>query len=336
MTSTPLPLLRLFALLSAALFFWPQLASAQTLKDPALETLYVAEKTDELQKAATQRLAAQADDEQAVLALVLAALQRDDPAARVSALSRAQTCAQKLPRSAPCQYAHGVLLGVQAMNEGMLKAARSASTVREALSAAHEIEPAWFAARSALMEYHLLAPGVMGGSTARAAELARSAPRPEQAQALQGRIALQDKRYEAALAAFASLPAVTEQALAADVRGWSEQAALGLLNSGQATKAQPVFERLMRERPTDAAGAYGLARVRGELGDWAEALRLYELSLGLKGAGDRPIAYRIGIAQQQLGRADAAKLSFNNYLSAGKGSKTTMDDTRKRLSQLGG
>ena len=46
---------------------------AQTLKDPTLEALYVAEKPDELQRVAAQRLAAQPDDAQAVLAAALAA-----------------------------------------------------------------------------------------------------------------------------------------------------------------------------------------------------------------------------------------------------------------------
>ena len=309
---------------------------AQTLKDPALEALYVGDKGDELQRVANQRLASQPDDAQAVLALALVALERDDAAGRRQALARAEACADKQPRAAPCQYAHGVLLGVQAMSEGMLKAARSAGTVQAALTAAHEIDPAWYPGRSALMEFYLAAPGMLGGSTAKAAELARSAPRPEQVSALQGRVAMVDRRFDAALAAFMTLPSSIEPALAADVRGWGLQAGLGLVSSGQAAKAQPYFERQLRERPGHGAGAYGLARVKGELGDWPEALRLYELAAGLKGAAEWPVLYRIGIAQQQLGRTDAAKASFTRFIAAGKGQKASLDDARKRLEELGG
>ena len=310
--------------------------AAQTLKDPALEALYVADRSDDLQRLATQRLAAQPDDAQAVLALALVALDRDDGTARRQALARAEACAEKQPRAAPCQYAYGVLLGFQAMSEGMMKAARSAGTVQAALAAAHEIDPAWYPGRSVLMEFYLAAPGMLGGSTTKASELARSAPRPEQVSALQGRVAMQDKRFEAAIAAFMALPATLEPALASDVRGWGLQAGLGLVASGQAAKAQPYFERQMRERPDHGAGAYGLARVKGEQGDWAEALRLYELAAGLKGAAEWPVGYRIGIAQQQLKRHDAAKASFSRFIAAGKGQKSSLEDARKRLDQLGG
>ena len=319
-----------------ALACWAPVAGAQTFKDPSLEALYVAEKTDDLQRVALQRLAAQPGDAQAVLALALAALEKDDPPARAKALAQALACAEKQPQSAPCQYGYGVLLGVQAMSEGMMKAARSAGTVKAALAAAHDADPAWYPARSALLEFYLLAPGFMGGSSSKAAELARTAPKPEQVSALQGRLAMQDKQFDAALVAFASLPAAIDPALAADVRGWSMQAGLGAISGGQPAKAQGVFERMARERPGHADGVYGLARVRGELGDWAESLRLYERAATLKGAVAWPVAYRMGIALQKLGRLDEAKAAFQRFITTGKGQKQSLEDARKRLTELGG
>jgi len=324
------------SLLCGVLVGWIPAANAQTFKDPALEALYTAEKTEELQRLAQQRLVSQPGDAQAVLALVLAAMERDDPPARAKALERAQACAENQPQSAPCQYAYGVLLGVQAMSEGMVKAARSAGTVKAALIAAHQAEPAWYPARSALLEFYLVAPGFMGGSAAKAAELARTAPKPEQVAAMQGRLLMQDKEFEAALAALAKVPAAMDPALAADVRGWSVQAGLGAISAGQAAKAQGVFERLARERPGHADGVYGLARVRGELGDWSESLRLYERAATLKGAVAWPVTYRTGIALQKLGRVDEAKVAFQRFVSAGKGQKQSLEDARKRLEQLGG
>ena len=70
----------------------------------------------------------------------------------------------------------------------MVKMARSVGTVKEALTAAHDIDPTWYPARSALMEFHTMAPGLMGGSSSKAAELARTAPRPEQVSAMQARL----------------------------------------------------------------------------------------------------------------------------------------------------
>ena len=322
--------------LCASLCLATPTAQAQMFKDLALEALHVAGKSAELQRLATQRLAAQADDVQAVLALAVTALAGTDASPRQAALARAEGCVQRLPQAAACHYALGTVLGVQAMSEGMLKAARSAGTIKTALTQAQALEPGWYPARSALVEFYLMAPGMMGGSSAKAAELAAAAPVPDQARALQARVALQDGKAETALASLAPLLTVADQELADDVRQWGTQAAFNLVNNGQATKAQGFFERLARERPGHAVGPYGLARVRTEAGAFDEAVKLFESSATLKGADTLPIDYRKGIALQQAGRVEAAKLAFKTFVAAGKGQKSSLEDARKRLDQLGG
>lgn len=322
--------------LCASLCLTAAVAHAQMFKDAALEALHLAGKSGDLQRLATQRLAAQADDVQAVLALAVTALAGVDAGARQTALTRAEGCVQRLPQAAPCHYALGTVLGVQALSEGMLKAARSAGTVKTALVQAQTLEPGWYPARSALLEFYLMAPAMMGGSTAKAAELAASAPLPEQLRALQARVALQDGKAETALASLTPLLTVADPELADDVRQWGAQAAFNLVNNGQAAKAQGFFERLAKDRPGHAMGPYGLGRVRTDAGAFDEAVRLFELSATLKGAEILPIDYRKGIALQQAGRNDAAKLAFKSFVAAGKGQKSSLDDARKRLEQLGG
>ncbi len=326
----------LSTLFCAGLLMHAGTSQAQMFKDPAFESLYQAERSDDLSKAASQRLAGTPDDPQAVLALGLAALMKDSADARRQALTRAEACITRDPKVAACQYTHGVLLGVQAMSEGMMKAARSIGTVRQALLSAHELEPSWYPARSALVEFYVEAPGMLGGSSGKAEELAKSAPLPEQAKALQARVQMGDKKHEAALATLLALPANLEPNLNGDVQSWTMQSGMQLVNAKQPAKAVPAFERLMRDKPNSAAGYYGLARAKGELGDWAEALALLEKSAKLKGADSWPVVYRIGIAQQQLGKTDAAKASFKSFIDAGKGQKNSLEDARKRLEQLGG
>ncbi len=310
-------------------------ARAQTFKDPALEALYVAEKTAELQRVSLARVAAQPEDAQAVLGLALTALQRDDAPTRLAAIQRAQACLEKQAQAAPCHYALGVVMGVQAMSEGMFKMARSAGTVKEALTQAQALEPGWYAARSALVEFYLEAPGMMGGSASKAAELARAAPRPAQVKVLEARVALADKQFEAALQGLQALPPGAEAEVQSDARGWAVQAGMGLVNSGQAAKAQPHFERLTREHADFAGPFYGLARARGEQGAHEDALRLYEQAQKLKGAGQWPLLYRIGMSQQQLGRKDEARASFKKYVALGKGPSSLLSDAKKRLDELG-
>lgn len=323
---------RLTVLMLAAALAGP--AAAQVLKEPALEALYQAERFDELQRGAATRLAAQPEDAQAVLALALAALARDDAAARKTAIQRAEACVEKQPRAAPCQYALGTVLGIQAMSEGLWKAARSAGTVREALEAAHSLDPGWWPARSALVEFHLMAPSMMGGSSARAAELARTAPRPEQVRLLEARALAADKKFEAAAQAFAALPAFADAAAAEDARAWAVQCVVVMASKGLGAQAQPLAERLLREHPQRAEPAFAMARLKAEAGAHEEALKLYERAAALRGADALPLAWRMGISQQQLGRVDAARASFSRYLAAGKGSKNSLEDAKKRLEQL--
>lgn len=337
---TPLPhhparhAIAAFAAFALCAAVWLPTAQAQTFKDPALETLYVAERFEDLQKAATPRVQARADDDQAVLALAMASLGRNDANARRDAIARAEACVAAAPKAAPCQYAHGVVLGIQAMNEGMIKAARSAGTIREALVAAHELDPAWYPARSALIDFYLVAPGMMGGSSTKAAELARSAPKPEIGQALQARVLLGDGKAEQALAVLVALPAALEPALAEDVLSWGMQSTAKLIKDGTPNAALPWLERVQREQPAQAAAPYGIARVRAETGAHEDAVKLYERAATLKGADTWPIAYRLGISLQALGKNDAARAAFEKALAATKGPTFFRDDAKKRLAQV--
>ena len=309
---------------------------AQTFKDAALEALYTAEKTTELQRVSAARVAAHPDDAQAVLGVALAALETDDAPARLAAIKRAEACIDKQPKAAPCHYALGATMGVQAMSEGMFKMARSVGTVKEALTQAQALEPDWYAARSALIEFYLEAPGMMGGSASKAAELARGATKPGQVKVLEARVALAGKKYEAALQSLLTLPPGAEAAVQSDARNWAVQAGMGMVNSGQAVKAQPLFERLTREQADSAGPFYGLARARGELGAHEDALKLYEQAQKLKGAAQWPLLYRIGMSQQQLGRNEDARASLKKYVALGKGPASLKAHAKKRLEELGG
>ncbi len=310
-------------------------AQAQTFKDPALEALYAAEKTTELQRVSAARVAAQPDDAQAVLGVALAALEHDDAPARLLAIKRAEACIDKQPKAAPCHYALGTLMGVQALSEGMFKMARSVGTVKESLTQAQALEPDWYAARSALIEFYLEAPSMMGGSASKAAELARGAPKPAQAKALEARVALADKQFETALQGLLALPPGADTAVQGDARGWAVRAGMGMVNSGQAAKAQPLFERMARDQADTAGPLYGLGRARGEQGAHEDALKFYEQAQRLKGAGQWPLQYRIGMTQQQLGRKDEARAAFKRYVALGKGPASLQADAKKRLDELG-
>jgi len=310
-------------------------ASAQVLKEPALDALYAAERFEELDRIAQTRLAQRADDAQAVLAAALVALSADDSARRAAAISRAEACVQRAPAAAGCHYALGTMMGVQAVSQGLLKMAGCVGPVKTALLKALELEPAWYPARSAVVEFYLVAPGLLGGSSAKAAETARAAPRPEQARALDARIRLQDEKFEDALKLLADVRPGNDSALSEDTDAWRIAAAFGLLRNGEADKARAAFERSQQDRPGNAYAPYGLARIQADAGAHAEALKLLERCASLRGAAQLPLDYRLGLSQQALGQTDAARASFKRFVAAGKGESKSIDDAKKRLAQLG-
>lgn len=304
--------------------------------DATLQSLLRQDQPAALQRLARERLAARPDDSQAILALAVGSVDGQDAEARKAAIAHAQACIQAQPQVAACHYALGVVLGVQAMSEGMLQAARSAGTVKAALTQAQALAPGWYPARSALVEFNLLAPALMGGSSARAEELARSAPDPGQARVLQARVDLQKGRDEIALRAASGLLTSSDDAVAEDAAAWGFAAASRLINDGKAALAQPFLEQLAREHPASANGPYGLARVRAAAGEHAEALALYERAARARGAERLPLDYRRGLALQELGRKGEAKAAFSRFVTAGKGYKASLDDARKRLQALDG
>jgi hypothetical protein len=309
-------------------------APAQMFSDPALESLFADERFDELERTGLRRLAAPGDDLQALLAAALGALRHNDAARREAVLAQAEGCLQKQPQAAICHYVLGAVLGVQAADQGMLKMAASVGRVKSALTDSLSLAPQWYPARAAVVEFYLLVPSLMGGSTARALETARGAAQPQQVRALEARIAMQDGKHESALATLAELKPGNDVPLALDVIGWQRAACFALLNEGKIEQARTNLERLQRERADLAFPPYGLGRIRSDAGAHLEALKLYEQSRRLRGAEELPITYREGIAQQALGLKESARASFAAFVKAGAGNPGNLDDAKKRLRQL--
>ena len=311
-------------------------ASAQPFQDPAFNALYAADKLGELDQLARQRLAQRGDDDQAVLAAALVALTGGDARQRDTVIRQAEACLQSKPAAAPCHYALGAVLGVQSMSQGMMKIIANVGRVKHALEKAVELAPQWYIGRGALVEFYAQAPSVVGGSMAKAREVARAAAVPDQARVLEASLAIEEDHFEQALAQLAEVKPGKDAALDGDLRQWWLSAAVGLIGGGKHEAARSALERLAREQPDQAAGPYGLGRLAFETGNPAEAIKLFEQSARLKGADRLPLDYRIGLAQQALGRNEAARASYTRFVAGGRGAHRSLEDARKRLAQLGG
>jgi len=123
--------------------------------------------------------------------------------------------------------------------------------------------------------------------------------------------------------------------VAEDAAAWGFAAATRLINDDKPAQAEAFLQRLARERPDTAAGAYGLARVRVAANQHEQALALYDEAAKAADQARFPIDYRRGISLQALGRNDQARAAFIRFVESGRGQKRSLDDARKRLQALG-
>jgi tetratricopeptide (TPR) repeat protein len=282
-------------------------APTQALKDTQWRQWLDAGRNLELERAARARLAQQPGDPDAAVALSLSAIEFADAKRLQDAASAATACAERQPQSAPCQFALGSVLGTQALQAGMLAGMRMATRVRETLARAVELDPLLFDARQALVQYHLAAPAVVGGSVDKARELtaALATLQPEQAKLLRASLHLHDGKPAQAEAELGSVRTGNNAELADDLRQAWVQVGYDHRRQKRWREATAAFDLVSRDWPRSAHGPYGRARVAADQGQHDEAIALFERCRSLEGAVRLPIDLRQG--QAYLAKGDKAK-----------------------------
>lgn len=312
-------------------------ATAQSLRDPAWESLLENDRHAELEAQARARLKAEPGDPQATLALGFAVLSNGQPAAVDSAVPLAEACVAKHPDAGECHYALGMLVGVQAMRASMFKAMSLAGRVRESFEKAVALQPDAFNPRVALMQFYLAAPGIAGGGTDKARELikATEARQPEQARCLRAMLAMGDEKWDEAEKLLWAVQPGNDSALRSSVYGHLGQVAIQRLNAKQAPQAQSLLEKLLQYDPSRALAAYALGRLKAETGAPQEALRYYTQARTLRGQANLPIDYREALAWLLLGDHPKAKALLQRFVNAGRGNPKALEDAKEQLVKLG-
>lgn len=310
-------------------------AQADLLKDPQWQAWLDNGKTAELTRAAQARAQSQPDDDQAAVALALAAIDDNDAARLTASLPALQACADKRPQ-AICSHTLGRAYGQQAMTASVFKMPGLATKTKEQFVKAVGQDPQLFEARSGLTQFYLMAPGFAGGSEAKARELAADvqARQPEQAKLLRFLAAAQDKDWAGAERELASVKPGEDRTLQRELRnGWMRLGA-ELVEQKSFAKAKGVFESVQRDHPQHAAGPYGLARVALETQQPDEALRLLERCRALDGADRYPLDYRAGQALLAKGDKAGAKAALERVVQNKRSSPRIVEDAKKRLAEL--
>jgi tetratricopeptide (TPR) repeat protein len=311
-------------------------AGAQPIANAQWNADMAAGRFAQVERAATAKINANADDIDAHAALTRSALALNDGPKRDAALKLMEACVVRVPRSAICHYGVGSLLGAQAISKGVVKAAMSMSKIREALQTSLELDTSMFAARSALAQFYLLAPGLAGGRVSKARELAQNTElnHPDHAKVLLAMYFLHEGKLDEAELQLNALKSGADVEVNEEADEQRARLAFERLNNKNPAKAQATFERFIAERPQLARGHYGLGRVYSETGAWDLAIASFTAASTLQGVADLPNDYRLGIALQAKGSRELARAAFVRFVAAGKGNPKHLEDAQKRLTEL--
>lgn len=322
-------LLLSLAMMSAA-------AQSAVLKEQQWQAWLDAGKLQELEQAAQARLEAQPADPQASVALALVVMEGGDPARLEPALKTVQTCLERQPAAAICHYALGALQGLQASNASVFKAIGLAGKIKSHLQRALELDPQLYEARVALTQFYLLAPGIAGGSVAKARELAEQAKpqQPEQAKLLRALIAAQGQQWAEMERELLGVRAGEDKSLQGDLREAWYQLGMELVHGKQYAKARGIFEQLQRDYPNQALGGYGLGRLLSATGQPEEAVKQFERVRELQGANRLPLDHRLGQALLDKGDKAQAKVVLERFVANKRSNPRNVEDARKLLAGL--
>lgn len=309
-------------------------AQGAIFKDAAFQALVDSGQADELEQLASRRLKAQPDQPEAAAALTLAQIDLADPAVLRENLQRMEECVARHPQVAACPYALALGMVMQARGGSKLKALGSLGRVSELMQKAMALLPDAPEPRSALQLYYLALPSFIGGGEGKARALEQGVSDDNQLRLMRARVAGSRKDWAAMERELRGVRTQRPELLLEQRLLWND---LGRewMYQGQHAKAKAWFEALIAQQPRQATGAYGLGRVLDAMGDHDGAVAAYERAGALAGAEQLALDHRIGIALQAKGDKSGARQAFERYLSQRRASPGNVEDSRKRLAELG-
>lgn len=299
--------------------------------------LMKAKKFAEAERAASAKLAQEPANAEAMAARTEAILAAGSEARIEEAVKQAEQCVAAHAAYARCHLVVGKALGSKAMHGGIMSAMGYAGTIRDSFKKAVELDPRNQDARFSLLQFYMMAPGIMGGGTGKAETLAAqtTAVNAEAGKLMQATLDLAaDKVAKAEAAAVAARPGADE-----DLLEQQESLLFGIgmkyLADKKFADGERVFGGAQKRFPDGDLALYGLSRANQEQGKHREALATLEQVLVKL---PRPhIHYRIAQSLQALGDKAKAAAAFEKALASKSGlSKKMRSDAEEQLKALKG
>lgn len=299
--------------------------------------LMKAKKYPEVERAAATKLSQEPANVDAMSYRTEAILASGNQARLEEAVKQAEQCVAAHAGKARCHLVLGKALGSKAMNGGMMSAMGYAGTIRDSFKKAVELDPRNMDARFSLLQFYMMAPGIMGGGMGKAETLTAqtAAIHPEAGKLMQAFLdSKEDNLAKAEAGAVAARPGDD-----ADLQERQEEVLLGLgihnLTEKKYAESDRLFRDVQKRFPDSDNAPYWIARVQQEQGKHHEALAGLELALAK--APKPHIHYRIGQSLLALGDKAKAAAAFEKALAPKFGlSKKMKSDAEDHLKALRG
>ena len=221
------------------------------------------------------------------------------------------------PKSSDAHMWLGRAMAQKAQKANFFQQASLAPKIHKAFEEAVALDPASVEARLSLMDFYLLAPGIMGGSDAKAREQAAEIRRRDPLKGYQafGRIAEHDKKFDAAEAEYEKasreFPQKKEPFL------WRANLAA---RQKQYARGFDVLESLVKTLPGDETVYFTVGRFGAQTGERLErseeCLKRY---LKHEPAKDEPplssAHYQLGVIYEKKGDRQAARREWEQVLA---------------------
>lgn len=295
------------------------LLAAQTAAANDYAALIKAKKYPEAERAASARLAREPANAEAMIGRVDAIMAAGLQARIGDAVKQAEQCVKVSPGTAGCHLALGKALGWKAMAGGVMSALGYAGDMRNAFKKAVELDPRNLDARFSLLQFYIMAPGIMGGGTGKAETLAAqtAALNAEAGKVMSAMLDLDaDRLPKAEAAAMAMHPGADDE-----LNERQEGLLASIANNYLAGKKYPDAERVLRVAlkrfPDSDTAPYLWARVQQEQGRHREAVAALERLLANNARGS--VHYRLGQSLQALGEKQRAVGAFEKALALKSG-----------------
>jgi tetratricopeptide (TPR) repeat protein len=230
-------------------------------------------------------------------------------------LALAEQCVLRNPQSARCHNVLGHLYGAKAVSAGLSGGLKYASKVKQAYATAVELEPKRYEFRRDMNQFYLQAPGFVGGSVRKAVEASTdfASHSPAHSRLLLADVHIYKKEFERAEALIAGVAPGDDAALRADVDTTLRALGFALLNAGENSRAQTLFERQVAANSGIGMAHLGLGRAQLALNKADAAIASFERALHLDPS--LPAQYRLGLAWQTRGDKAKALSAFRHYLA---------------------